>query len=85
MPFPVDLTGILPLKPGMQVERPLSMRGRNLETVMSRHVAGKYAFFVYDKKDNPKRLRHKAENLEGEDVLLFAWKDFLEKFPNIFE
>jgi hypothetical protein len=83
MPFPDDLSDILPLTPGTGVTRRLLIFGHTLFIeIKKQHDA--YRLIVYDQYMHETTKRFVADRLAGEDETEQAWQEFLREGESIF-
>ena len=85
MGFPVDLSNVLPKEVGTVESRPFSIRRRDLRVVVSKVSETLYDLAVYETVKGQEHRRYGTDRPVIVEVLEFAWKNFHEDFPNIFE
>jgi len=83
MPFPDDLSDILPLPPGTGVTRRLFIFGHAL-FVEVKMRGEDYRLVVYDRYMDQTRKRFEADGLGGEEEVELSWQEFLRTGESIF-
>jgi len=83
MPFPDDLSDILPLVPGTGVTRRLSIFGHTLFVEVKRRDDA-YRLIVYDRHMDETTKRFVADNLGSEEDVDLSWQEFLRTGESIF-
>jgi hypothetical protein len=84
MPFPDDLSDLLPLLPGTGVTRRFPIFGHVVFVEIKMLQDGKYHIFVYDQHDGETRRRFGADGLVTEEEVGVIWKEFLDERKSIF-
>ncbi len=84
MPFPDDLSDILPLLPGTGVTKRVEIFGHIVFAEIKMLQDGRYRLIVYDQYGGKTRRRFGAEDLAAEDEVETAWREFLDERKSIF-
>ena len=84
MPFPDDLSDLLPLLPGTDVTRRLPIFGHMIFVELKRLDDGKYRLFVCDQFNGETRKRFGADQLITEEEVEIIWREFLDEKKSIF-
>jgi hypothetical protein len=84
MPFPNDLSDLLPLIPGTGVTRRLPIFGHVIFVELKRLEDEKYSLFVYDQFNRQTRRRFGADQLITEEEVEIIWREFLDERKSIF-
>ena len=84
MPYPDDLSDLLPLLPGTSLTRRLPIFGHEILVEIRRLLDDKYRLFVYDQHDGQLQKRFGADGLVSEKEVEILWKEFLYERNSIF-
>ncbi len=84
MPFPDDLSDLLPLLPGTDVTRRFPIFGHVIFVEIKRHPDENYHLFIYDQFNGQNRRRFGADGLQTEEEVEIIWREFLDERKSIF-
>jgi hypothetical protein len=84
MPFPGDLSDLLPLLPGTGVTRRFPVFGHVVFVEIKKLQDGKYRLLVYDQYEGNTRRRFGADGLGTEEEVEILWEEFLNERKSIF-
>jgi hypothetical protein len=83
MPFPEDLSDMLPLIPDTGQTRRLPIRGHAIFVEIAKRPDG-YRLLVYDQHKGEMRKRFGADGLSTEEEVKLIWQEFLDEKSSIF-
>jgi len=84
MPFPDDLSDLLPLLPGTGLTRRMPIFGHVIFVEIKKLLDDTYRLSVYDQHDGGTRRRFGADGLATEEEVELIWKEFLDERKSIF-
>jgi hypothetical protein len=84
MPFPDDLSDILPLLPGTGVTKRFPVFGHVVFVEIKMLQDGKYRLVVYDQYEGQTTKRFGAEGLVAEEEVESKWREFLDERESTF-
>lgn len=84
MPYPDDLSDLLPLLPGTSLTRRFPIFGHEILVEIRRLLDDKYLLFVYDQHDGQLQRRFGTDGLVSEEEVEIIWREFLEERNSIF-
>ena len=84
MPFPDDLSDLLPLPPGTGLTRRLPIFGHVVFVEIKKLQDDTYRLFVYDQHGGETRRRFGADGLVTEEEVEIIWREFLDERRSIF-
>lgn len=83
MPFPEDLSDILPLMPGTSVTRRISVFDHIVYVEITHQPEG-YRLTVYDYHEEKMRRLFSKKGLASEDLVEDTWEEFLRSGKSVF-
>ncbi len=84
MPYPVNLSDILPMQPGETKERPFSIGEYNAHVVFCRTTSGTYSLWVYRKNYNGEVKKcYGGDNIADELIAGLVWEEFLKSYKEL--